>query len=350
MIDIIATVSTKCSDEQFLSQLKRCTENDIEFIRFNVSKLSKSEYNNLNERCLVAQKYNSRFRIIFDLPFPFEKPRAFLKNDFVRLKKGESLYFGNIKKKELNYINVNNLSEYYELFGKYITHDGKGQVVVTQVTSDYIEFKCINDFVLLSGKALVGKKLIETPADEKLIDLIQRNRPEQIWLSFVEKPGCENGLPVFSNCQPKIFYKIETLKGVYNIRDIIQKSNAGVIVARGDLSREAGNLLLNCELTIAECARKNSRTLYIATDFLGSMKTSGCPSCSDIIDLELAVQTGCNGIMLNVANLLGNFDEQTALIREISERYNTSVLPRLNMGEIENEYICHNRSICYDKR
>ena len=64
--------------------------------------------------------------------------------------------------------------------------------------------------------------------------------------------------------------------------------------------------------------------VYLATDFLKSMNISTLPSRADMIDIQFAVQTQCDGIMLNVSNLFNNFSHQVEYIRRCEEQIKRS--------------------------
>ena len=149
-------------------------------------------------------------------------------------------------------------------------------------------------------------------------------KPEEIWLSFVEEPMCESLLLSYLEYSPRIFYKIETLKSYENIYNLLTLSDADIVIARGDLGTSFCYNLIDIQYNLLKMSKKFNKMVYLATDFLKSMNISTLPSRADMIDIQFAVQTQCDGIMLNVSNLFNNFSHQVEYIRRCEEQIKRS--------------------------
>ena len=97
----------------------------------------------------------------------------------------------------------------------------------------------------------------------------------------------------------KVFAKIESLLGVNNISEIVEKCD-GIVVARGDLLLSAPmkdfyqNTIAIAKAT--SCARKQ---LIFVTDILKSLDTQNIPLRSEIIDYQIMKASGADAVILD---------------------------------------------------
>ncbi len=318
---IIATISTKCSEKDFDNLIETCLSNYVNNFRFNLAKFNEEEYDLFTKKCKLLHSENNI--LSFDIPFPGMKPRIFIYEYPRHITKGEFIYCSNSTKSNC-YINVDNFYNYFKLGNNYYYQDGIGFLTVEYISASKIVFRSENEFVLCSGKSLTGGETLKTHINKRIIDLLNNVKPEEIWLSFVEEPMCESLLLSYLEYSPRIFYKIETLKSYENIYNLLTLSDADIVIARGDLGTSFCYNLIDIQYNLLKMSKKFNKMVYLATDFLKSMNISTLPSRADMIDIQFAVQTQCDGIMLNVSNLFNNFSHQVEYIRRCEEQIKRS--------------------------
>lgn len=97
----------------------------------------------------------------------------------------------------------------------------------------------------------------------------------------------------------KIISKIETQKGVDNIKEIIDASD-GIMVARGDLGADLPFEKLPAVQDEIVCRCKDAgKPVIIATHMLESMKKHPVPTRAEVTDVAHAVATGADATMLS---------------------------------------------------
>ena len=103
----------------------------------------------------------------------------------------------------------------------------------------------------------------------------------------------------------KIIAKIESKKGLANINEIIESSD-GVLIDRGDLSREISISMVPSAVTIAiEQCKQLNKDVYIATNILDSMMVESLPSRAEISDIHNLLEIGANGLVLAAEAAIG---------------------------------------------
>lgn len=96
---------------------------------------------------------------------------------------------------------------------------------------------------------------------------------------------------------PKIIAKIELPEAITNL-DAITRESDGLMIARGDLSVEAGvDNLFSLQLQISRAAKNLNRPFIVATNVLDGLEKEGDISASNGSDVGLAILTGADAIM-----------------------------------------------------
>lgn len=309
-MDIIITVP-KVNIEEFKTTIYYLNELNVNFYRFNLAKCeSKEDLGNIYQKCSIIKDLNSNANIIFDLPYPNKNPRIFLKHKRLQVEKGVIISCDklNLRDNAENYINVNDIKKHFIEGKNYYYQDGQGILKVVEINNDKILFKTKNNFEMCSGKALTSEKLIYDKLNIGTIDLINAIRPTQLWFSFVENIQFMKSQELQRlDYKPKFFMKIENKKGYNNLSEIIEL-DCGVIVARGDLGLNVEiEDLLDIQENIINYTKKKCRKVYIATDFLNSMKDKDIPNRSEVIDISTSIKMGCDGIMLNASAFFSEY-------------------------------------------
>jgi Pyruvate kinase len=140
--------------------------------------------------------------------------------------------------------------------------------------------------------------------DKRDIDFCIKEELNIIALSYVEsKEGLLNYKNYILNkskemgkAVPKIYAKIETFKGVENIKSISEECD-GIIIARGDLVPEVGinNIPIIQRMIFKRC---KSRELIVATHLLDSLVKGKEISPAEVDDIYWFIKNGATGFLL----------------------------------------------------
>jgi pyruvate kinase len=99
--------------------------------------------------------------------------------------------------------------------------------------------------------------------------------------------------------------KIESLAGVRNMDDIIEASD-GVLIDRGDLSREVPlEHVPYVQKLIVRRANRWHTPLYVATNLLESMVLNNLPTIAEVNDIANTLLDGAHGLVLAAETAIG---------------------------------------------
>ena len=99
--------------------------------------------------------------------------------------------------------------------------------------------------------------------------------------------------------------KIESKEGLKNIDSIAQNSD-GLLVDRGDLSREISiSMIPSAVNLVLEIGQKYNTPVYVATNVLDSMMTNPLPSRAEISDMHNLFKQGVQGMVLAAEAAIG---------------------------------------------
>ena len=250
---IIGTVGPNVKDR---SILKGIMDNGINALRFNFSHGSEKEF---LEFLQVAKEINNDIKIILDL----SGNKVRISSEFKYIYKvysGEEVYFcgedkyekvkNKIEKTKLKILPLNikekmlNEKEYKEISIK----DNTMKFNIVGKENGFIKASTVSGGIIRKGKGCNIKELDRfnlylNSKDKEAIIWGVKNEVDIICQSFVEdrydieevkKYLNENKLTSYN---PKIWAKIETLKGINNIKNILEEVD-GIIIGRGDLIPE----------------------------------------------------------------------------------------------------------------
>ena len=251
-------------------------------------------------------------KILADLPgaklrlgqfAPFEYP----------IKKGESFIFksGNDSKHPTDFVPVKakNIGKIVQVGQEISVSDGSPNFLVKEILSDESFIAtALTHGLLTSMKGFnIGQKVDSldhiTPEFLAHAEKLSKIKPDLIAFSFVnsvdflerakavlrEKMGVEK--------LPPIIAKIETEKGLENIREIAQQADM-LMVARGDLAITTPFELLGiAQKRIIQAAKAAGKPVIVATQLLESLLDSRVPTRSEILDLTNIVLDESDGIM-----------------------------------------------------
>jgi pyruvate kinase len=143
-----------------------------------------------------------------------------------------------------------------------------------------------------------------TPQTIEHIQTLKEIEPEWVAFSFMNSAAyaikAKQLLAPYltSQWQPKVVAKIETLKGVAGIEEILPEIDI-VLVARGDLGLTAPIEKLGLmQKRLVRAAKYARKEVIVSTQILDSLVHNFIPARSDVLDLTNIVLDGADGIML----------------------------------------------------
>ena len=110
----------------------------------------------------------------------------------------------------------------------------------------------------------------------------------------------------------QIYSKIQSLKGLANIDEIIGESN-GIVIARGylGLSLEEDVDVVYMQRYITNRCNTIGKPVILQTQIMDSMKTRLRPTRSEVCDVAEGVSDGLDGMILSAETATGKFPRET---------------------------------------
>jgi pyruvate kinase len=189
-----------------------------------------------------------------------------------------------------------------------------------------------------------------TDKDLKAIELAKKHNIKYFTLSFIND---SSEVKKFKKLYPDsiVYAKIETIKGIQNIKEIL-KDSEGILIDRGDLSREIPiqkiPLVQKILVNEANLCRKD---VFIASNLLETMADELKPSRAEANDIVNSIIDGVTGFVLTKETAVGKYPIETVNMLETlmnqglialhnSERKNNSFSPSINLSGLkEADYI-----------
>ena len=193
--------------------------------------------------------------------------------------------------------------------------NGKMKIEVISKEEDGVTCKIINGGILGNKKSLFAPGIkLDIPyiseMDREDIKYACENNGDYLAISFVSSKEdvleVKEILDSFNN-DMKIICKIESKKGVENLKEILEVSD-GIMVARGDLGEEVPMPLLPVyQKQMIKAARENGKICIVATEMLESMIKNSRPTRAEVTDVANAVLDGTDAIMLSGESTIGAY-------------------------------------------
>ena len=159
-----------------------------------------------------------------------------------------------------------------------------------------------NKGVYCKNKKIVLKCLTEK--DFRAIKIAKTLYINNFALSFTNSVA---DIAMFNKLLPKKnkIYKIETLKAVKNIKNIL-KLGDNFLIDRGDLSKEVKieNIPIFQNYIIKE-ALMQKKNIFVATNFLESMLSNDFPTRGEVNDIFNTLDKGATGLVLAAESAIG---------------------------------------------
>ncbi len=187
------------------------------------------------------------------------------------------------------------------------------ELKVIDKQDDYVVLKALGD-----GKIQDNKTINVPGVDLKLEFMSEVDRND---IAFAAKHSCDYLALSFVNTKEDvmaarriieeeggdalIISKIENLKGIENIDEIIDESD-GIMVARGDLGVEVSfEMLPMLQKSIIRKCRQKGKFAIVATEMLASMYESPRPTRAEVSDVANAILDGTDCVMLSGETTIG---------------------------------------------
>jgi pyruvate kinase len=140
---------------------------------------------------------------------------------------------------------------------------------------------------------------------------------DYIGLSFVrtarDVKGLREILDSLGGEDVKILSKIETKRGVENLKWIVKESDA-ILVARGDLAIYYDlERIPEIQRDIVRVSRELGKPVMIGTQLLDSMCENPIPSRSEVVDVVAAIREGVDGLLLTGETAIGKYPVESVL-------------------------------------
>ena len=305
---IVCTIGPACSDIEIIKDMIRA---GMDVARFNMS-----HGNHDSHREMINLVKQARYEmglpvaIMLDTRGPEIRIRQF-EDGKVVLKKGQDFALTTelvVGDSSIVSVTYNKLPTIVKKGTKILLNDGLIELKVSSVSGKIIYTKVVVGGELSNNKSInipsvelnmnylsdIDKKDlafgVEMGVDVYSISFVNSESDVKEVRKYLAKLGVEDAF---------IISKIESAKGVQNMRDIISASD-GVMVARGDMGVEiAFEKLPQIQKDIIATAKELGKYTITATQMLESMVTNTRPTRAEISDVANAIYDGTCAIMLS---------------------------------------------------
>ncbi|VYT91793.1 pyruvate kinase [Clostridium tertium] len=333
-MNIIATIGPKTIDKWILKEL---IESGVDIIRLNCSHFNKDDFEKVIKN---SKDLKSNLHILIDLSGKKVRVSKSLKYIY-KVYNNQEIYFcgedfyNSISFKELKerkYIPLNIKSRTIEKsnISSISMKDNTMNFEIISVKDGIIKARVIKGGIIREGKGcnlsgLVEEKNYLSKRDVENISFAIDNNADIICQSFVES---SNDIILIKNIIKdkkdnfKIWAKVETVKGIENIVDILNEVDT-VIIGRGDLVPEAGILdAVSLQIDAIKKIKENNKKVIIATHLLNSMKNGHLATLPEIESIYNFINIGVDGFLLAGETSIGKVPIQTVkFLKSAIEHY-----------------------------
>lgn len=176
------------------------------------------------------------------------------------------------------------------------------------------------------NKAVAMKRRIPLPAmtekDKQAIEIGRRLGIRHFALSFASCAEDVNAFRSRIGDQAQLITKIENIKGIRNLTEIADLSNA-LLIDRGDLSREVPiEQIPFLQRRIVSSVKSRHKPVYVATNLLESMVERRQPNRAEVNDVVSTLEMGATGLVLAAETAIGNHPVASVqIIRRLVEHF-----------------------------
>ena len=312
---IIGTIGPSCIE---YSVMKKLVQNGLNIARINLSHAKVKDMETILKNVKrIRRELKVPLPIMLDTRGPELRVKTF-KNGSVDIKNGQNFIFTarDVEGDEsIVSLNLPKLVEVIKVGDRILAVNGLITFKVVDKVGGDLVTKAQNSGVLSNRKSLSVPNLkFNTPylneADKSDILWGIKNDIDLIAASFVNSKEDVQILRKFietNGGNMKIIAKIESQRGVNNLDEIVQSSDA-IMVARGDLGVELPvEKLPEIQKRVIKKTREAGKSVIIATEMLESMITNNRPTRAEVSDVANAVYDGTSAIMLSGETASGKY-------------------------------------------
>jgi len=330
---IIATIGPASASREMIYKL---IEEGVNLFRFNLKHNShKWHQEKINLVRNISEDLSKKIGIIGDLQGPDIRIGNLSKEELI-LTPGKEVYFEESITEEESIELDSKFLKALNVKQEIVIDDGNHRLIVTEKIND----KKIKAKVEI-GKTLTSKKGVFFPdleinlpvlseKDLKDIRLLSKLNAEYAALSFVRgKKDIEDLQKIIKKYKSntKVIAKIETLKAVKNIDEILEVSDA-LMIARGDLGVEMYlEAVPALQRKLIEKGIKSGKPVIVATQMLKSMIDSPTPTRAEISDVANASFDKADAVMLSEETAIGKYPDKAVHFMARTLKYNEMLNP-----------------------
>lgn len=350
---IVCTIGPSSNNDR---TLKEMIKNGMNVARLNMSHGSYDEHlatirrlKNLRDRLKVP------LGVMIDLKGPEIRIGEF-EHGYVELKKNQEFKLVN-KKIIGNELEVSvssaRLFERVKPKQKLLLSDGSIELIVKETSKQGIICSVLVGGKLWSNKSInaPGLKLFDSYLSEvdKLDILFGLSEGmDFLAISFVQSENDVRAVREFlkenNGEKVQIISKVESAKGVKNLKNII-KSSDGIMIARGDLGVEVDYVKLpHIQKLMARQAVEYGKYAICATQMLESMINNSKPTRAEVTDVANAVLDGCGAVMLSGETAMGGNPALCVKVMNLIVSESEKYIENIQYVDSRNVDMC--KSIC----
>lgn len=182
-------------------------------------------------------------------------------------------------------------------------------IQIVEKNKSYCLGKVITPGVIGSNKAVDVNRDIPlqpfTEKDKQAIEIGKEMGIKNYALSFANSRADVMQFKTLTGKETSIISKIESRRGLMNLKDILDESDA-ILIDRGDLSRQIQvEKIPFLQRRIISIARIMERPVYVATNLLESMIKSQVPTRAEVNDVVSTILMGADGLVLAAETAIG---------------------------------------------
>ena len=308
MTGIFATVGPSTLNKKFLSSINKKTVN---LLRIN---LSHTKVNELKKTINFIKKYTN-------IPICIDTEGAQVRTKSIRklklkLKKKSIIYINQANSKKTNSFILSPPESYRQIKkGDVLSIDfDSAQIRVISKNTTSIKSVVIQEGIIENNKGVSINRQIKlapyTNKDIEAFKLANELKIENVALSFASSGDEIKRLRKFFDYPINIIAKIESKKGIKNLKNILNEANA-ILIDRGDLSREVSiERIPELQKKIIKSSKKNKKPVYVATNLLESMVVKRDPTRAEVNDIYNTLIDGANGLVLAAETAIGKYPRE----------------------------------------
>ncbi len=350
---IVATLGPSSESTEVISSL---LDSGVNVFRFNLKHNNHEWHGELMQRVRqIAKNKDINIALLSDLQGPELRTGNFSNNNTptgagekITLNIGEEVTFGRDAEPGIKNIPFEDLKviEDLDLNDEIFVDDGKIELSTTGIFDGYIRTVVKGGGVLGNRKSVsIPQATINVPTlhtkDLEDIKFSIEHSVDFIALSFVRDVVDITTLRRFikeAGGNQAIIAKIETLKSIKNLTDIISESDA-VMVARGDLGIEIPiERVPKIQKQIIKLCREQSKPVIVATQMLLSMVKNPTPSRAEVADIANSVFDKTDALMLSEESATGDHPIKVVNTMAKIARYNESLEADLSLEQSANSF------------